>query len=297
MVRSMSETMDEWQAIRDEIDQQRGLDDPDRLLGRIGTLERIERLLFERSGAHRAPADDTIEHARELQACIEAENEAFYAQIRDEIRRGGPSRRLRAWLPAFAACARRGAQAADCYDALDDLASGILQPPPPSVDARALADEMVFYQPTPARHIFDLIDRTALSERDVLVDLGSGMGHVPLLVAACTPARTIGIEIEPAYVDCARRCAADLNLARATFVAQDARDADLISGTLFYLYTPFSGSILRAVLDALAAQARERPIRVCTFGPCVARVAQERWLDAVDGVDAQRICMFRSRPR
>ena len=67
-----------------------------------------------------------------------------------------------------------------------------------------------------------------------------------------------------------------------------------MQGTLFYLYTPFAGSILRAVLAALAAQARQRPIRVCTFGPCVRTIAQERWLDPEDGADAQRICFFRS---
>ena len=289
--------MDEWQAIREEIDRQLYLADPERLLRRIETLDRIERLLFERAGVQptnaRASADDAVDDARALQARLDAENEALYAKVRAEIRCSGRSVQLMAWLPTLAAAARQATAAADRYDALDDLASGILRLPAPA-DVGAPGNEMVFYQPTPARHIFDLIERAALTERDVVVDLGSGMGHVPLFVAACTPARTIGIEIEPAYVDSARRCADALNLTRATFVAQDARCADLRQGTLFYLYTPFSGAILRAVLDALAAQARHRPIRVCTFGPCVERIAQEHWLESADATDAQRVCVFRS---
>jgi len=294
--------MNEWQAIRDAIDRLRGLDEPERLLRRIESCERIERVLFARSEALVTDAcggadGAEIDRGVELKARLEAENEAMYAQIRGEIRSSGRSAQLKTWLPALAAAARQGAPAGDRYDALDDLASGILRLEPPVAEVGAPGNEMVFYQPTPARHIFDLIERAALTERDVLVDLGSGLGHVPLLVAACTPARTVGIEIESAYVASARCCAAGLDLARASFVAQDARCADFTQGTLFYLYTPFSGSILRAVLDALAAQAQRRPVRVCTFGPCVMSVAQERWLEAEDDVDAQRICLFRSNFR
>ena len=40
-----------------------------------------------------------------------------------------------------------------------------------------------------------------------------------------------------------------LKLERVTFIQQDARAADFSGGTVFYLYTPFTGSILRSVLD------------------------------------------------
>src|SRR6201999_1757176 len=132
---------------------------------------------------------------------------------------------------------------------------------------------MVAYQPTPARHIFDLIRRTKLDAEDVFIDLGSGLGHVPLLIATCTKARAIGIELEPPYVECARRCARELNLTNANFLSEDVRETDLSSGTVFYLYTPFRGAILRTVLDQLHAQAKKLAIRVCTFGPCTPIVA------------------------
>jgi predicted RNA methylase len=153
----------------------------------------------------------------------------------------------------------------------------------------------VFYQPTPARHIFALM--AAISANEVLVDLGSGLGHVPLLVSACTGARCIGIELDPGRVASSRQCAEKLNLDRVSFLEQDAREADLSAGAIFYLYTPFTGSILRTVLNSLRNEAAARPIKVCTFGPCTRTVANEPWLQAKKTPpETDRIEVFLSRP-
>src|SRR5262249_24336735 len=140
-------------------------------------------------------------------------------------------------------------------------------------------------------HIFDLVRRTQPNEKDVLIDLGAGVGHVALLASICTPARIIGIEAEQGYVDVARQCAGDLRLRNVTFLHQDARESDLSAGTIFYLSTPFLGSILRTVLDSLR-ELRRRKIRVCTFGPCTAAVAQEPWLRPVLTPDPAHITVF-----
>jgi predicted RNA methylase len=92
----------------------------------------------------------------------------------------------------------------ESYDYLDELVSGILRFVKPDGRIAQLPARMVSYQPTPARHIFDLIGRAQLAERDVLIDLGSGLGHVPLLASICTGTRSIGIELDAAYVNCAR---------------------------------------------------------------------------------------------
>jgi SAM-dependent methyltransferase len=181
------------------------------------------------------------------------------------------------------------------YDYLDDLVSGVLEFDEPDAGRVAAEREMVFYQPTPARHILSLIGLTALDASDVLVDIGCGLGHVPLLVSACTDAQCMGIELDETYVECARRCAQKLNLNRVTFIRQDAREADLSSGTVFYLYTPFTGSILDDVLGMLRREAARRPIRICTFGPCAHLIAEERWLEAMETPRADRITVFCSR--
>jgi 16S rRNA A1518/A1519 N6-dimethyltransferase RsmA/KsgA/DIM1 with predicted DNA glycosylase/AP lyase activity len=153
---------------------------------------------------------------------------------------------------------------------------------------------MVFYQPTPARHIFHMIAVTALTASDVLVDLGSGLGHVPLLVSTCTGASSVGIEVEASYVERARQCAQRLNLNRVAFIHQDARAADLSGGTIFYLYTPFTGSTLRCVLNLLRREAATRRIRICTYGPCTSVIAEESWLVATAAPATDRISVFSS---
>jgi hypothetical protein len=153
---------------------------------------------------------------------------------------------------------------------------------------------MVPYQPTPVRHILHLIAATVVTEDDVFVDLGSGLGHVPLLVSMLTGAQSLGIEVQAAYVASSRECAQSLQLSRVRFIAQDARDADLSSGSVFYLYSPFNGSILNDVLSGLRMESAHRSIRVCSFGPCTRTVANEPWLKASAPPDTKRITVFDS---
>jgi len=283
----------------EELEQDRSLHEPDRLCRRVEALDRLEAYLLDGQlpalGAQSIGAG-IYHRARALNAQLEAANFELYRAIRREIQRGAGPDILLQWVHKSG----RGYDAVglahgEGYDYLDELIIGVLQFEEPGAGVVPLGAEMVFYQPTPARHIFDLIGRTALTERDVLVDLGSGLGHVPLLASICTSARSIGIELESAYIDCARQSAQGLNLKNVTFMQQDARTADLSVGTVFYLYTPFIGTILRAVLDSLRREAASRQIRICTFGPCTPTIAEEQWLEAMGALDANRIAVFCSR--
>lgn len=285
----------------EELERDRSLREPDRLRRRVEALDRLEAYLIDPGGPlptlRAQSAEAGIYHRAEaLSAQLEAVNFELYREFRRQIQRGAGPGVLLPWVHKSrfgcdAECLAQG----EGYDYLDELIAGVLQFEEPSAGLVHLEPGMVFYQPTPARHIFDLIGRTALTERDVLVDLGSGLGHVPLLASICTGARGIGIEREPAYIDCARRSAQGLNLNNVTFIRQDARAADLSAGTVFYLYTPFTGAILRAVLDSLRREAASRPIRICTFGPCTLTIAEEQWLEAPGALAADRIAVFYSR--
>jgi hypothetical protein len=224
---------------------------------------------------------------------LESVNFRLFEAIRRDIQRGAGAGRLLEWMPDW----NGAANLTNCrgYDHLDELISGVLQFEEPSPEVVQLESEMVSYQPTPARHIFDLIGRTALTERDFLIDLGSGLGHVTLMASICTSANCTGIELEPFYVDCARKSARSLNLNNVRFIRGDARAADFSDGTVFYLYTPFIGTILRDVLNSLRQEADRREIRICTFGPCTRVVAEERWLSAIGAPETDRIGIFRSR--
>lgn len=269
------------------LEQDFSLVEPNRLRERLDALDRLDACFPDGTendiGGMRA-------RARAIRMRLEAVNSEVWQSIRRTIRQGAGRSALWPWLQTPEQ--ERG----EGYDYRDELVSGVLQFAPPDDEVAGPAAEMVFYQPTPARHVFDLIERLELGPRDVLVDLGSGLGHVPLLASICTPARCLGVEYEATYVESARRCAEALNLTNVTFIRQDARNADLSAGTVFYLYTPFTGTILRAVLDALRREAADREIRICSYGPCTSTIASEPWLDGGAGLPAtDRIAIFRSR--
>jgi hypothetical protein len=273
-------------SLLERLEQDRSLDDPARLRERLDALDRLELCVIDGEDQGRAEA---------LRAKLEAVNEALYRQLRDAIRQGAGAEALSRWMEPQPGDAVGEAQHADGYDYLDELVSGVLQFGQPDDADIEQPSEMVFYQPTPARHVFDLIRRVELTACDVLVDLGSGLGHVPLLAAIGSPAQCIGVERESAYVDCFRRSAEALNIARATCVRQDAREADLSSGTVFYLYTPFTGTVMRTVLDRLRREAAGRRIRIATYGPCTTVISAEPWLEVVGAMDVRRVALFRSR--
>ena len=74
---------------------------------------------------------------------------------------------------------------------------------------------------------------------------------MPILASILTGARCIGVEAEEAYVVSARECARGLHLSGVTFIHQNASDVNLAGGTVFYLYTPFTGSTMNTVLRKL----------------------------------------------
>lgn len=279
-----------------DLERDLSLFEPDRLRQRIEVIDLLEAYFACKPPQDPGSESDSIyDRARTLGIELETANQRAYQAIRQQIRSGAGLRDIAEWTTA-AGWRERGEPriGSDRYDYLDTLLSGILQIEEPALGIAELAAEMVFYQPTPARHIVDMLDRIELTERDVLIDLGSGLGHVPLLAAICTQARCVGIELEAVYVDCAQRCANALNLSNATFVHQDVRASDLAQGTVFYMYTPFTGKMMDAVLGMLRTEAGSRAIRICTLGPCTLAVAREPWLESSDAPTGDRLALFRS---
>jgi len=294
--------MSALQVLLDTLEQDGSLNEPEQLRRRIDALDHLEMYLIcgqRQEGSAESAAELALRHrAERMCADLEAINRELYRSIRHKIRQGSGSD----WLFEWANASNEAGPALDqingvCYDHLDVLVSGIFQFEEPAEGIAEWNPEMVRYQPTPARHIFELINLAALNEKDVLIDLGSGLGHVSLLAAMSTEARCIGIEWEAAHVACAQQCARELNVRNVSFIQQDARLADFSEGTVFYLYTPFTGSILQDVLERLRQEAIKRPIRVCTLGPCTSVVANEAWLSTTGSPDADRIAVFSSTQR
>jgi hypothetical protein len=268
---------------------------PKQLRKRLDALDDLDIRFGDFSAARciNGPDARIADHVRAMRTRLEAVNTALYESIRSGIVRGAPPHLLLQWIQATAS--RKQTASGLGYDYRDEVVTGVLQFREPSESRLHPLPEMVFYQPTPVRHILHLITASAFSQDDVFVDLGSGLGHVALLASMLTGVRSLGIEVDPAYVASAQECAQSLHLSQVRFIHEDARSADLSSGTVFYLYSPFTGSILADVLVRLEQESKSRPIRIGALGPCACILAKESWLKPIAPPDPKQITVFQRR--
>jgi hypothetical protein len=182
------------------------------------------------------------------------------------------------------------------YDNLDLFINGLLSFQPMPEPTKDLGPEMVYYQKTPTRIVFELAEKSHFVKEDVFFDLGSGLGQAAILVNLLTGVTVRGIEFEPAFCVYATDCAAALNLSNVTFINVDARKADYSEGTVFFMFTPFRGEMLQEVLAVLRNESLLRKIKIITYGPCTAQVALQGWLNfaAPKGAHIYKLGFFSS---
>jgi SAM-dependent methyltransferase len=90
---------------------------------------------------------------------------------------------------------------------------------------------------TPMPAVDSMLALADVGAGDVVYDLGSGDGRIPIRAAVRHGARGVGIEIRPDLVTAARRRARDAGVAdRVTFREGDFFEADLREATVVTLY-------------------------------------------------------------
>ena len=108
---------------------------------------------------------------------------------------------------------------------------------------------------TPTRHnIADAMLRLAgVTATDVVYDLGSGDGRIPIIAAQKYGARGVGIEINSQLVELSWRTANEAQVAdRVSFIVGDLFEADLTQATVVTAYlSPQIMKILEPKLRAL----------------------------------------------
>jgi predicted RNA methylase len=127
-----------------------------------------------------------------------------------------------------------------------------------------------------------MIDSLQFTSGDTFFDIGSGLGLVVMLVNLLTGARCVGIEYDPAYCGYAQSCAQALNLKDVTFIQADARNVNLNTGTIFYLFTPFVNEIFDSVLERLRYTAIRHQIYICAYGTITYDLIKLPWLQIRD---------------
>jgi SAM-dependent methyltransferase len=131
----------------------------------------------------------------------------------------------------------------------------------PSASAQAPGPQPpdVIYLPTPPFVVRAMLEAAGVTAADVVYDLGSGDGRIPVAAARDFGARAVGVDIDPALVREARANAETAGVAdRVRFLNQDLFDTDISEATVVTLYLlPSLNEQLRPKLNAeLAPGAR-----------------------------------------
>ncbi|MGF1589356.1 MAG: SAM-dependent methyltransferase [Pleurocapsa sp.] len=113
-----------------------------------------------------------------------------------------------------------------------------IQQPATPVQTQPTTDApTVPYVPTPENVVNQMLELANVSSDDVLYDLGSGDGRIPITAAAKYGARGTGVEIDPELVQRSRDNAEAANVAdNVEFLQQDLFQTDLSEATVVTLY-------------------------------------------------------------
>lgn len=233
---------------------------PDVLEARLTAFERSAQLFTDGQFAARAEALDAVQQvyqllqvnrrdarwgahlhalkqqAKGLETRLRAADAEFFQTLRRHIRsREHTPASLRRFFDAHTRYRPgRLGQIHRGYDALDALVQGLIRAEHEPESSQTLDRDMVHYKPVPARVILDLVDQVQLTADDVFYDLGSGLGHVAILVHLLTGVTARGVEIETTYVRHAQDCAEELGLSKVQFIDRDARYVHYADGTVFF---------------------------------------------------------------
>jgi len=109
--------------------------------------------------------------------------------------------------------------------------------PAAAQQAGKLRDPDVIYVPTPQEVVEAMLQMANVTAKDVVYDLGSGDGRIPITAAQKFGATAIGIDINPVRIKEATESLAKTNLGnKVKFLNQDLFETDLSPATVITLY-------------------------------------------------------------
>lgn len=151
-------------------------------------------------------------------------------------------------VPLLSACADDSVSAsepafepvasADGIESLDPLTAAVGSAPQEGEDAPQPARTPdVIYVPTPETVVDAMLELAEVGPDDVLYDLGSGDGRIPVAAAEQFGIRAVGIDINPVRIQEANANAEEAGVTdRVTFIEGDLFDAYISDATVVSLY-------------------------------------------------------------
>lgn len=144
--------------------------------------------------------------------------------------------------------------------------------------SRPTIKDGIVYLPSRTEAVLRMVDHVDLSKGRTFVEMGCGLGKVSMLVALLSGANTLGVDYQKPLADAAGACAKRMGLHQCDFVHGDAREVDISKGDVFYFYQPFTGEVLKSVLERLHGLARQKQFTVVWTGPDYEALACQPWL-------------------
>lgn len=113
------------------------------------------------------------------------------------------------------------------------------------------AVDLAPYVPTPLGVVESMLQMAKVNENDVVFDIGCGDGRIVVMAARRFGARGVGIDLDPAKLQEARRNAREAGVeALVEFRQEDATKSDYSNATVVTMYLlPESNELLRPILE------------------------------------------------
>lgn len=107
----------------------------------------------------------------------------------------------------------------------------------PSKTQQTLREPDIFYLPTPQPVVDAMLEMAQVTSKDLIYDLGSGDGRIPITAAKKYGARGVGIDIQPKMVKEATENAIKEGVAdKVKFLNADIYEHDFSEATVVTLY-------------------------------------------------------------
>jgi SAM-dependent methyltransferase len=108
---------------------------------------------------------------------------------------------------------------------------------PSAAQVKRLRPPDVRFVPTPQNVVEAMLDLAQVTSADIVYDLGSGDGRIPITAAEKYGARGVGVEIEPRLIAEANANAARAHVAdRVWFLNQDLFETDISPATVVTMF-------------------------------------------------------------
>ena len=148
-------------------------------------------------------------------------------------------------------------------------------------------DDAVHYEPIRYSVLLKYLRPLEPTARDVVFDIGSGLGRALHAFSRLGVGRCIGIELRADLAEIARENARRLRRRKCPIETRtaDAATADYRGGTIYLFFNPFGAATLKAVLAGIeeTLDADPRHIKIAYFTPRHENVLHEcDWLRLVD---------------